>query len=122
VQGLHDNDLAKLLDSGFAAVSTNNVPAPLATPDIVSIRHGHSGQLNPRLTPIPNARAYELRYAHVPEGGPPGPWQSGGLYSATRTPLASGLTPGAVYQFQARAIGGSTGASDWGSTVSQRTL
>ena len=79
-------------------------------------------ELNPRLTPISNARAYELRYAHVPEEVPPGPWQSGGLYSATRTPLVSGLTPGVVYQFQARAIGGSTGASDWSSTVSQRTL
>ena len=122
VQGLHGNDLAKLLESGFDAASTNNASVPLVTPDILEILHGNSGQLKVRVTRIKNAKNYEVRYALLDANGTPGPWQNGGLHSGSRSQVIGGLTPGAVYQFQVRAVGGSTGYSDWSLAVTQRCM
>jgi len=46
-------------------------------------------------------------------GGAPGPWQTGGLFTSRRAMCVNNLTPGTNYTFQVRAIGGSTGDSDW---------
>ena len=78
--------------------------------------------MKPRVTRIKNAKNYEVRYALVDGNGAPGPWQSGGIHSSSRGQLVNGLTPGAMYQFQVRAVGGSTGYSDWSQTVSERSL
>jgi hypothetical protein len=122
VQDNHDNALAKLLASGFEAVSTNRASAPLGKPKIVDILNGNSGQLVVRIGPITNAKCYELRYALIPPNGVPGPWQNGGLFTNSRALSANALTPGGNYQFQARAIGGSTGYSDWSDPVSHMSL
>ena len=45
------------------------------------------------------------------------PWQSGGLFTNSRSIPVNGLTPGANYNFQVRAIGGATGYSDWSDPV-----
>jgi hypothetical protein len=122
VQENHGNDLAKLLASGFEAVSTNRSSVPLSQPDIRDILHGNSGQLLVRVGPIANARNYEIQYALVGAGGTPGPWQSGGLFSNSRSMPINGLTPGAEYLFRVRATGGSTGYSDWSATRNQRSM
>lgn len=122
VQDRHGNDLAKLLSSGFEAVSTNRSSAPLDAPTITDIANGNSGQLLPKIKPIANAKAYEVRYALIGPDGAPGPWQNGGLFTNTRNIVIGGLTPGGNYQFQIRAIGGSTGYSDWSDPVSHRSL
>ena len=113
--------MATLLSSGFEAVSTNRSQTPLPPPSIRSLDNGNSGQLLVKVTPIANSRAYEVRYAAV-SGGTPGPWQSGGLFTNSRAMSINGLTPGTIYQMQVRAIGGSTGYSDWSDPVSHMSL
>jgi len=122
VQGLHNNNLADLLSSGFDAVSTNNSPSPLIAPSIKAILNGMSTQLILRLTAVPNAKCYEVRYALISPGGAPGPYQTGGLHTNSRNIAINDLTPGGNYQFQVRAVGGSTGYSDWSDPVSHRCL
>ena len=122
VQANHGNDIAKLLSSGFQAVSTNRASSPLANPTITDIANGNSGQLLPRVTPIANATNYEVRYAAIGAGGVPGPWQNGGLFGNSRSMPVNGLTPGTNYTFQVRAIGGSTGYSDWSDPVSHMSM
>ena len=67
-------------------------------------------------------KAYEVRYAALAPGGAPGPWQSGGLFTNSRSMPVNNLTPGTNYSFQVRAIGGSTGYSDWCDAVSHMSL
>jgi hypothetical protein len=122
VQENHGNSLTKLLSSGFEAVSTNRTSVPLDAPTIRDIINANSGQLLVRVTPIKNAKNYEVRYAAIGAGGAPGPWQNGGLFSNSRSMPVSGLTPGTNYTFQVRAIGGSTGYSDWSDPTSHMSL
>jgi hypothetical protein len=113
------NDLAVLLSSGFqAAASTRNRPA-LASPSILSIEFGNTAELVLRVTPIANARCYDVRSAAVGAGNAPGPWQPAGLLTNSRSMPIAGLVPGTTYVFQVRAIGGSTGSSDWSNPVSR---
>lgn len=117
VQGAADNDLTVLLSSGFEAASTNRTQSPLETPSILKILNEASTQLVLRVTPIKNARTYETRYYTTP-----GQWQSGGLSTQARRIVIEGLTPGTTYTFAVRAIGGSTGHSDWSDAVSHMCL
>lgn len=122
VQDNHGNDMAKLLASGFEAVSTNRAQSPLETPVIRDIIHSGTGRLTVRVGPIRNAQNYRVQYALIGAGGTPGPWQDGGIFSNSQQLLVPGLTPGAEYLFQVQAIGGSTGQSDWSASRSQRSL
>lgn len=122
VQELHVNDLANLLSSGFDAISTNRSATALEAPAIKDILNGNSGQLLVRVTPRANAKCYEVRYALIGANGAPGPWQSGGLFTNSRSMPVNGLNPGGNYQFEVRAVGGSTGYSDWSDAVSHMSL
>ena len=122
VQAHHGNDMAKLLSSGFQAVSTNRASAPLAAPTITDILNGNSGQLLLRVTPIANSSNYEVRYAAIGAGGTHGPWQNGGLFGNSRSMSVNGLTPGTSYAIQVRALGGSTNYSDWSDPVQHMSL
>ena len=123
VEDNHGNDLAVLLGSGFLASSTSRTQTALAAPLIKKIRHGTSGQLLVSVGVIPNAKCYELRYALIGPDGTPGPWQQPPApFTNSRALSATGLTPGAEYKFQARAIGGTTGASDWSDAVTKRSM
>ena len=122
VQETCGNNLATLLSSGFDAVSTNRASVPLGPPTILSLDNGNSGQLLVKVTPIANAKCYEMRLAAVAPGGAPGPWQSGGLFTNSRGMPLNGLTPGTNYTVQVRAIGGATGYSDWSNPSSHMSL
>lgn len=122
VQEASDNDMAKLLSSGFEAVSTHRAQSPLDPPTIKDITNGMSGQLIITVTPIKNTKAYEIRYALAAPGQPQGPWQNGGLFTNSRNMPQNGLTPGSNYAFQVRAIGGSTGYSDWSNPVGHLSM
>ena len=52
----------------------------------------------------------------------PGPWERHLIFTGSRSMPINGLTPGGNYQFQIRAVGGSTGYSDWSDAVSQMSL
>ncbi|MCX6901668.1 MAG: fibronectin type III domain-containing protein [Verrucomicrobia bacterium] len=122
VQENCNNDLATLLASGFEAVSANNASQPLAKPAIVSVDNGNSGQLLVKVKAIANARCYEVRYAIVGAGGTLGPWQNGGMFTNSRAMPLNGLTAGTTYEAQVRAIGGSTGYSDWSDPSSHMSM
>lgn len=122
VQEKHNNILSDLLSSGFEAVSTNRAAVPLETPSIKDIVNQHTGQLKVRIQTVPNARAYEVRYALIAPDGTPGAWMDGGIFTDSRQLIVPGLTPGANYLFAVRGIGGSTQYSDWSNPVSRRSL
>ena len=122
VQGKHDNDLAKLLSSGFDAVSTNRTPAPMVGPAIRDILNGNSGQLILRVSAVRNSYDYEVRYAAIGAGGAPGPWQSPGIFTNSRSMPVNGLTSGTNYTFQVRAVSSGNNYSDWSDAVSHMSM
>jgi len=118
-----NGSLTALLSSGFTAVSTSRAQTPVAVPFILRLLNGHTGQLLVKLRePIAHAKCYELRYAALGADGTPGPWQIGDLCSNSRALALNGLTPGTTYNVQIRAIGGSTGQSDWSPLTSHMSL
>ena len=115
--------LATLLSSGFTAASTSRAQTPVAVPFILRLLNGHTGELLVKLRePIAHAKCYEMRYAALGADGAPGPWQSGNLLTNSRALALNGLTPGTTYNIQVRAIGGSTGQSDWSALTSHMSL
>ena len=116
VQGLASQDLPRLLSSGFEANSTNRARVPLAQPSILSLDNGSATQLILRVLGVANARAYEVQ---VKNGGG---WIPAGVFSSARSIVLPGLTPGQVYSVQVRAVGGSTGYSDWSDPVSHMVM
>jgi len=113
IQGKCNGDLATLLSSGYQNINTNRTQAPLPAPIIANIGNEMSTQLALRLQPVQNARAYEVQYKNGTGG-----FQMAGVYTQARKIVVSNLTPGSVYTVQARAIGGTTGYSDWSDPVS----
>ena len=119
VQGIADPAaaLAALLSSGFDAVSTNRTQHPLDTPQIKDIKNVGMGRLQLVAGAVRNARLFE---AQSKTGT--GDWVSAGMFQNSREIIVTGLTPGTMYTFQLRAMGGSTGASDWSNPVSHMSL
>ncbi len=113
------NDLAVMLSSGFQAAATSRDRSPLANPSILSVDFGNSTELVLKVTTIARAKCYEVRSAAVGAGNVPGSWQTAGLFTNSRSMTMAGLVPGMTYVFQVRAIGGSSGYSDWSNPVSR---
>jgi hypothetical protein len=108
VQAIARYDLAMLLSSGYQAASTNRAQVQLSAPTILGLENEMSTQLVLRLSPVTNAYCYEVQTS-VGTGA----WQAAGTFTAARKIIITALTPGTVYNVQARAIGGLTGYSDW---------
>jgi hypothetical protein len=122
VQSSCNNDLTTLLSSGFTVATRVTVPPqPLAPPTIVSVNQGATGQLLVTIKPLAKARSYELRYAVLGAGGTPGAYTSTTVATAKQVDPISGLTPGTIYAFQARAFG-KLGFSDWGTAVERMVI
>lgn len=113
------NDPAVLLSSGFQTAASTRNRSPLENPDIHSVDFGNSTELVLKVSPIARARCYEVRSAAVGAGNVPAPLQTVGLFTNSRSIKIAGLVPGTVYVFRVRAIGGSTGYSDWSNPVSR---
>lgn len=110
--------LAELLLSGFDAVSTNRARQILGTPAIQSIKNEGAGVLGLKVKAVPHARTYEVQGKAEGDAA----YKSMGLYSSTRGMNVTGLTPGAMYTFEVRAVGGNNGYSQWSDPVSHRSL
>ena len=117
VQSVAGDDLATLLSSGFEAASTNRTQVMLAKPVVLRVDNPQSTKLGVTVQPVPTARAYELRLSYGASG-----WQAVGVFTYSRPILIENLTPGTTYTMQARAIGGSTGYSDWSDPVSHMAM
>lgn len=113
VQSLAAFDLPMLKSSGYFETSSNHAQSPLATPGIAAVLNEQPAQLTLRLTPILNAYAYEVQIRNGAAD-----WKSAGMFTQARRIVLTGLTSGASYTLQARAIGGSTGSSGWSDPVS----
>ena len=113
------NDAAVLLSSGFQPAITTRVRAPLGNPSILNVDRGNTGELVLKVTPISRAKSYEVKSAVVGAGNTPGPWQPAGVYTISRAISTNGLTPGTTYMFEVRAVGESTGYSDWSNPVTR---
>jgi len=103
-----NNDMATLLGSGFQAMSTNRAQTPLDQPTSLVIDNGASGQLVASVNPVKNTSLYEGRIK-----GPTGDWLPSVFTGDSQHIEFNGLTPGQNYTIQVRALGGSTGQSDW---------
>ena len=75
-----------------------------------------------RIKPVPNAKALEARMAAIGPGNVVGPWVSAGLYTDSRAIAINGLGAGITYKLGVRAIGGSTGYSDWSDSVEHMSM
>ncbi len=113
VQTVASQDLAMLLSSGYDAASTNRAQTPLVKPVVLRVDNEASTTLTVRLNRVPNARAYEARVSTTT-----GTWQPAGTFTQARRVIVTSLTPGTTYTMQFRAVGGSTGYSDWSDPVS----
>lgn len=113
VQSAGQNSLEIILSSGFEVNKTDRTRKPLDKPVITNIDNFASTQLMIGMPPVDNARAYEFR-TRVGSGD----WRNAGIYTKARGVILGDLTPGATYDVQTRAVGGSTGYSDWSDPVS----
>jgi hypothetical protein len=116
VQGVA-RDLPTLLSSGYSAASRNTAQTQLASPWILKVLNDFSGQLTLRVTPIRNARNYQVQI-QVGDGA----WQEAGFFTQARRMVVPNLTPGTVYNLRVRALGGSTGVSPWSNVTSRMSL
>jgi len=112
-----NNDMATLLSSGFEAMSTNRAQTPLEQPTGLALQNGTTGQLIARVDPVKNTSLYEGRIK-----GPTGDWLPSVFTGDSQHIIFNGLTPGTTYTVQIRALGGSTGQSDWSDPSSHMSM
>jgi Fibronectin type III domain len=110
-------DLIQLLGSGYSAASRNTAQTQLAKPAITRILNEQTQKLTLRVTPVPNTRNYQVQI-QVGQSE----WQDAGIYSQARRIEVKNLTPGTAYNVRIRALGGSTGASDWSDPTSRMSI
>lgn len=123
VQMVGGNSLETLLSSGFeVVVPGSTLPEVLAAPVIEKVKLGQTGELVTVVTPIRNSRGYEVEIAEMTGPTTQGPWTGGGFHTTSRRILTAGLVPGKTYAIRVRAMGGSTGQSDWSAPTSQMCL
>ena len=108
VEGTCNNDLATLLSSGFEAANTERRRLPLEQATSLVIRNGTTAQLIARVAPVKNTKLYEGRAKTAT-----GDWMPSVFTGDSQHIIFDGLTPGTIYTIQVRALGGSTGQSDW---------
>lgn len=114
VEGKCGGNEAVALSSGFEVVMSHSSPQqPLATPVILSITNQVTTQLAIKIRAVDHARAYEFQVT-VGAGAP----VHAGTFPSTRNIALLNLIPGTIYAVQVRAVGGSTGFSNWSDPVS----
>jgi hypothetical protein len=117
VQMMCADDMALLLGSGFQAQNVNNAQTPLTQPLGLVIKGGASGQLVAKVDPVKNTSMYEARIK-----GDDGIWSPSIFTGDSQHIIFDGLTPGKTYTVQVRALGGSTGQSDWSDPSSHMSM
>ena len=108
VQTVARYNLPLFLSSGFQAKSKNHGQSKLDTPSIAGIGNDSPTTLNVHVTTVTNALGYEVQICIGTAE-----WKTVMFSSQARTITLTGLTTGTVYNVRVRALGGSTGQSDW---------
>jgi hypothetical protein len=117
VQMTCNNDQALLLSSGFQMQSTNRSSAPLEQPRGLRINNGGSGRLVANVDPVKNTSMYEGRIKLTD-----GDWMPSVFSGDSQHITFIGLTAGKNYTVEVRALGGSTGQSDWSDPSSHMAM
>ena len=115
-----DNDMGLVLESGFSPVSTSRTRLPLPRPAIVRVENGMTGQAVLGTGANSNVRIWQAKYAHIAADGSYSEWTGAPPATDSRRILVDDLVPGHMVAFRLRAVGGSTGWSDWSDTVNHR--
>src|SRR5437867_8309492 len=121
---VHDNcgnNPAVVLSSGFQVAGTNRIKAPLSKPLIINIDLGKSTELVLKLSPVPNARIFDVEFAPLGANNTPGDWKGAGLFTNSRSITVGDLVPGTTYLCRVRAAG-TTGCSDWRDAVAHMAM
>jgi hypothetical protein len=114
VENVVGTDLEMLLATGYLPVSTNRSQSPLDDTAIVSLLNNGTTQVLVQLQTVTNAKTYQVQTSL--DGGKT--WVEACLSTQARRIVLTNLVPGTTYAVRARAIGGSTGASNWSNTGS----
>ena len=111
------NDLSMFVSSGFTMAGTRTVSQSLSE-RIRSITHGaNSGDVVFRLSALPGASSYEVRFAPASAGSAsPQVWATQPVTNIRNRITLKGLTPGVTYLFQARAVINNS-YTDWTDSV-----
>jgi hypothetical protein len=109
VESFSSHDEALMLSSGYFPASSNHVPYPLATPVIMALTNLAPGKLLLRLQRVKGAKTYHVEFS--PDAG--ATWQDGVITTKSQHIELAGLTSTKSYLVRVRAIGGSTGCSEW---------
>jgi len=115
VEMVVQNNMEMLLATGYLPASTNHTSSPLDDTAIVGLLNNGATQVLLRLQSVVNAKSYQVQTNTNGNGT----WTEAGIYTQARRIVLTNLTPGTVYSVRARAIGGSTGYSDWSKAASQ---
>jgi hypothetical protein len=100
-------DLPTFLTSGFQAASKNTSQSELDPPTILGIDNDKPGELDVHLSPVTNAVGFEVQLLIADV------WTTVKFSTQSRTIALLGLLFGTNQQVRARALGGSTEASQW---------
>jgi hypothetical protein len=112
-----NNDPTVFLTSGFKLAHTTHTHSPLPKCVINSVANGSTTQLIVEAAPMANAKSWE---AQIWTGtNPP---QYAERLKPTRKMTLINLIPGTLYHIQMRALGGTTGFSDWSDPVSHMCM
>jgi len=114
-----NDDPALLLGSGFQAQSTNRASVPLEQPQSLGLKNGASGQLVATVDPVRNANTYEGRAKLTDDAAS---WLPSVFSGDSQRIVLAGLTRGKDYTVEVRALGGSTGQSDWSDPSSHMAM
>jgi hypothetical protein len=109
VETVVKDNMEMLLATGYLPVSTNRTSSQLDDTAINGLFNNGTTQVLLRLQPVVNARVYQVQTSV--DGGKT--WQEAGLPMKAQRIVIPNLVPGTTYLVRARAIGGSTGASNW---------
>jgi hypothetical protein len=109
VETVVKDNMEMLLGTGYLPVNTNRTSSPLDDTAITGLFNNGTTQVLLRLQPVVNARVYQVQTSA--DGGKT--WQEAGLPTKAQRIVIPNLVPGTTYLVRARAIGGSTGASNW---------
>jgi Fibronectin type III domain len=122
VEAVSNNDPATFISSGFEFRSTARVPqAPPAQPVIDTLDQGKTGELLVTVSPVANARIYEIEYAPVTTNGTAPGWTKITVATARKPVPVENLTPGTTYTFHVRAFGKSS-FTDWCQPVQRMVI
>lgn len=121
VQIAANGDHAALITSGFKAVGNqgHHPSTPLETPGGVLVSNGGNGRLVIKLRAVKRARGYTVRFKRADD--PTESWEQRS-FNSTKDMAVTGLTRGVTYTFEVRAMGGSTGFSDWSDPTSHMSM